>query len=543
MKKLLLLTGVSAISLAAFAADGTEPTKINDAFIQKISSNGKYAVSLLSESRLDIINLETGERDSYRYTEENDASYYNGIGKCISDNGILVGGTTFSSAEYWKDGDWHVLPLPDGAVYSNTANAITPDGSRICGMIGVGGIALDGDNLMVAPCIWNAEADGFSMPVMLPYPKQDYAGRMPQYVKAIDISGDGKTIVGMVTDAVGYINYPILYFEDNEGNWNYKIPHEDLLVPKGFEIPTYPGEYTGEYPMPTDYMTDEELEAYNEALTKYYNGELEEEPNCLDYMSGEDKEAFEKIMVEYNTWYEKFQAWSAAMTEIQEYCPSYQNNSVCISEDGLTYGCTISEGGGFPWGGQSTNNVWVFDINSDNITKYDQQDNLCLTYLANGGIVVSSTPVSYFEPSNSFILKDGEVIDMYAWMNTKMPEYASWMKQNMEFEYEGYDPETWDIVNIKEFMTGHATSNPDLSILSLSVPNIGFPEDPEAWEDPDYEPVIGFGFIFNLNADNAVKTVNPAVEENAIYDLSGRKLKEASAPGIYIINGEKKVLR
>lgn len=542
MKKILLLTGISAISLAAFAADVPEPTTLNDAFIQKISSNGKYAVSLLSEARLEIINLENGEKYSYKYTEENDASYYNGIGKCISDNGILVGGTSSSTAEYWKDGNWEVLPLPAGSVFSNTANAITPDGGRICGMLGIGGMSMDGDNLMAVPCIWNAEGDGYSMPIVLPYPDKDYSGRTPQYVKAIDISGDGKTIIGMVTDAAGFINYPILYIEDNEGNWSYKIPHENLLVPADLEIPAYPGDFTGDYPYPFNYMTDEELEAYNAALDKYYNGEISEEPDALDYMSGAEKEEYAKIKAEYDVWDQKYQAWADAMHEVQEYAPSYQNNSVCISNDGLTYGCTISEGGGFPWGGPSTNNVWIFDMNSDNITKYDQQDNLCLTYLADGGIGVSSTPVSYFSASNSFILKDGEVTGMYEWMNSKVPEYASWMKQNMEYEYEGFDDE-WNIILVREFMTGHATSNPDLSVMSLSVPNIGFTEDDEAYEDPDYEPVIGYGYIFDLKVGTAVETVLPAKAEKTIFDLSGRQLREASAPGIYIINGEKKVVR
>ena len=260
-------------------------------------------------------------------------------------------------------------------------------------------------------------------------------------------------------------------------------------------------------------------------------------------MSGESKEEYEKLMVEFNAWDVKYKEWAEAMQMVQEYCPSYQNNSVCISQDGLTYGCTISEGGGFPWGGPSSNNVWVFDINSDKITKYDQQDNLCLTYLANDGIAVSSTPVSFMaEPSNSFILKDGELIGMYDWMNSKVPEYASWMKQNMEFEYEGYDEE-WNLQLYKEFMTGHATSNPDLSIMALSVQNIGFIEDPEVWENPDYEPVIGYGYIFNINGSNAVDTLSPVATEKSIYDLSGRRLKNVSAPGIYIIDGKKKVIR
>ncbi len=103
----------------------------------------------------------------------------------------------------------------------------------------------------------------------------------------------------------------------------------------------------------------------------------------------------------------------------------------------------------------------------------------------------------------------------------------------MEFEYEGFD-DNWDLVFKKEFMTGHATSTPDLSYVALSVQNIGFVDDYDS---------IGVSFIFDINTGAAVNELRPADEAKTIYDLSGRQLKEVSAPGIYIINGEKKVVR
>ncbi|MDE7096540.1 MAG: hypothetical protein K2O47_03510, partial [Muribaculaceae bacterium] len=247
---------------------------------------------------------------------------------------------------------------------------------------------------------------------------------------------------------------------------------------------------------------------------------------------------------EYDAWQVKNQAYQDAMDELFDFAPSYQDNSVRISVDGKTYGCTIENGGGFFWGASASYNVWVFDLTSDNIVKYDEQDNLCLSYLANGGVAVASTPVNFFkrEPSYSFILKDGEIIGMYDWMNTKAPELATWMKQNMEFEYEGYDEE-YNEVLLKAFMTGHATSTPDLSVMALSVQNIGFPIDPDAYDDPDFSPVIGYGYIFNLQEGSSVESVIPVSKENTIYDLYGRKLNEVSAPGIYVIDGKKKIVR
>lgn len=548
MKKILLLSGISAIGFAALAADVPEPVKLNNVYIQAISPNGKYAVSNTSTNELVIIDLESGKKYSYT-SESDDDGFYSGIGSCLSNNGILVGGRSMSSAEYWKDDQWYPLDVPGTMGFSNTANAITPDGSRICGMIGVHGLSLDGDNLMVVPCIWNAEGDGFGKYVQLPYPETDFEGRLPQYIKAIDISGDGKTVIGMITDAVGWINYPILYFEDENGSWRYEIPHLELLVPEGTEFPKYPGDFNVMMPSEEDYMTVAELDAYNEALQEYYDsGYTLPYPQYKDYMSEDELEEFNEALAEYNVkyyaWEEKYDAWSEVFNEILDYYPNYENNSVRISNDGLTYGCSIAKRDPLSWGPRGTKyNTWVFEINSDKIYKYDQQDNLSLTYLANGGVAVASSPVSFDSLDNSFVLKDGEVTGMYDWMNSKSPEYASWMKQNMEFEYWGYDEETWDQILKKEFATGHAVSNPDLSVMALSVLNIGFDEGDDVWEDPDYEQAIGYGFIFNLNAGSAVNLVRPAAEGKVIYDLSGRQLKEVSAPGIYIINGEKKVIR
>lgn len=312
-------------------------------------------------------------------------------------------------------------------------------------------------------------------------------------------------------------------------------------MPEGVVVPEYPGLYTGVYPYPPSYMTNEQLEAYNDALQKYYNGEVDELPDCIDYMSGKEKDEYIKVKAEYDEWYAKYEAWDAVDSEIFEYAPGYEDNTVRISNDGLSYGCTIAQSTGrFS---PVAYHVWIFDINSDNITKYEQQDDLCLTYLANGGVAAASTPTNMMSPCNSFVLKDGEVTGMYDWINSKVPEYASWMKQNMEFEYLGYDEVTWDQVLMKEFITGHAVSNPDFSVMALSVQNIGFPEDEGAWDDPEFTPILGYSFIFDLNDGSSVSEIRPAAEGKIIYDLSGRKLKEVNAPGIYIINGEKKIVR
>ena len=76
-----------------------------------------------------------------------------------------------------------------------------------------------------------------------------------------------------------------------------------------------------------------------------------------------------------------------------------------------------------------------------------------------------------------------------------------------------------------------ALGNSDLSLIALGIDNY--------W---DYED-DGVTCIFDMKSGSAVSTVRPSDTETVIYDLSGRRLKNADAPGIYIFNGKKKVVR
>ncbi len=541
MKKQLLLAGMVAIGMSAFAADGNDPKVIEDAYINAMSSNGVYAVSQ-TYSGVRIFNLQTGQEYTY-LTDPDDWSsmgYTVGIGKCVSDNGIVLGGED-DAAQYWKDGEWYDLQIPENATTVNLSNAITPDGSRICGSIGVSEIDMDGDALMQVPCIWNATEDGYGMPVMLPHPDKDFTGRVPQYVTAVDISSDGKLVIGQVMDATGMISYPILYRENENGEWSYEIVHENFLMPEDTVFPEYPGGDGPQGPNYEEYMTPEELEAYDAAQTAFWNGETENFPNFADFMTEEEKAEYEKATAayqeEYEAWSVKFYDWFDVFDKCMESCPNYEFNSIRISPDGKTYACTIKEEGepdpeAWPPFGSVSYNVWVFDVNSDAITKYDQTDDLNLTYLANDGVALAATSVG--TNNNSFVLSNGGCMTMLDWMSMKSPDYAAWMKENMTFTYEAWeeDPETGEFLPVdkEELMTGRPMSTPDLSVMILSVQNV--------W---DYMTEAD-AFIF-IEGGLGVNAVRPADGEKIIYDLSGRQLKNVSAPGIYIINGEKKVVR
>lgn len=541
MKKQLLLFGILGMGLTAVAAEVPTPISFEAAYISGMSANGEYAVSQTSTG-VKIFNLATGEEKDYLVDPDDwsGMAYTVGLGKCVSNNGIVVGGTDVA-VQYWKDGEWYDLEVPEYATSTNLANAITPDGKRICGSIGVSELVFDGDGLMQVPCIWNATDKGYGEPVMLPHPDKDFTGRVPQYVTAVDISDDGKVIIGQVMSATGMIAYPILYKENEKGEWSYEIVHENFLMPEGTVFPEYPGDGP-EGPNITDFMTEEESQAYNDAVSAYFAGESTVWPEASDYMTKEEIAAYEeaeaKFQVEYEEWSVKFNAWFEVMDTCLETCPGYVFNSVLVSPDGLYYGCTIEvkeksePGSWFPFG-SSSYNVWVFDVNSNAITKYDQNDDFNLTYLANNGVALAATSIGGV--GNSFVLSNGDYQSMFDWMNSKCPEYASWIKENMTFSFEEYvwndEIEDYDLVVKEEMMTGRPISTPDLSMMALSVPTV--------W---DYA-TESIAFFFDMKAADSVDTIRPESEEMNIYDLSGLKLKSAKASGIYIINGKKVVVR
>ena len=540
MKKILLLSGMTAVGLAAMAADVPEPQVYNDAYFYSMSANGQWAVSQ-TQAGIRIFNLATGHIDDYM--TEDIYMYSCGIGKCISDNGIMVGSTDSMNPEYWKDGEWNVLEVTDDATDVSLCNAITADGSRICGSIGVGGISYDGDALMQAPCIWNAEGDAYGEPVMLPYPELDFTGRVPQYVTAVDISDDGKKVIGQVMNATGMISYPILYTENENGEWSYEIIHPELLMPEGMVYPEYPGDGP-RMPQAEDYMTPEAKAKYDEAVQACIeSGFMIPYPEAVDYLTETEKAQYEADLAEYEVkneeWNNAFNAWFDLFNECIDKAPGYEFNSVRIAPDGKTFGCTIGKidpENPFAWG-YSFFNVWVFDIATGEITKYEQLNDLNLTYLGNDGVSLASTSLG--NASNSYVLKDGKFETMYYWMSKQCPEYASWMNENMRFSYTVYefDEETGEpieIVKEDELMTGRAVGTPDLSKLGLTVQNI--------W---DFMTEAD-GYIFDVKAGqvSGVESVRPAEDgEKVIYDLSGRILNDVTAPGIYIVNGEKKVVR
>ena len=401
MKKFLHLLMIAALVVPE-GINAQKPKVYPDNAFRWLSPNGIYAVSSLYET-LTIHNLVTGEENEY--VEE----YFGGNGNAVSNNGIVVGSSALTeSAAYWKNGQWYDIESAAGRTLSY-ANGISIDGSRIVGTVSPDSYAGDFEGLMLVPCYWDVQEDGTVGELhLLPFPNKDLTGRTPQYVTAISVSNDGKTIAGQIQDFSGFIVQPIIYQQNEDGEWNYTLIQNDLYHPEGIVLPEDPGDFEGTEPSYEDYMTEEELAAYLEAVDNYYNSQpiypeftdfmSEEEraaylaaveefyetwegdfPNYEDYMTAEELAAYleavdnyynsqpiypeytdfmteeekaaylaayEAYMTAYNEWDEKFMTYQLAFQELAENVPILVFNNVLLSADGKSY-VTSTEKGSF----------------------------------------------------------------------------------------------------------------------------------------------------------------------------------------------------
>lgn len=490
-----------AATLLAANAEVPAPQLFNGACLYALSPDGKMAASELWGTVM-IINLATGDIDEYEFDDEVYPihDYTVGHGQCVSNNGIVVGGTGSSDASYWKGGDW--LTLGRGKATGNcVANAITHDGSRICGSIGLREIDNGEDALMQVPVVWDWDGDDFGEPVILPHPTLDIVNKIPQYCNAVDISADGKTVVGFVMDSTGFMCYPIVYREDASGNWSYEIVHPELLNPNGIVIPEYPGEW-GEIPMIDNYMTEEQIEAFYKAVNQWSE---EHEGMVMDYfdmfylaeefMDAEQYALLSDEMIPYMEWFQDMDEWHEIYDQICAESPGYDFNSAHMAPDGSAFSINVTNG-----------SPYVFSLVSDKYTHYTQFGQKNVSYFASEGrLIVYDNLYS----GHSWIIENDGQTDIYEWISAKEPSFGNWMQ-----EY--------------NFLNGIATGTPDLS-------TVGF------WQLlGDDSLYVTRSVIFDFNDGSGVETNAAAPSSNGrAFDINGRPVKDTALPGIYIVDGKK----
>lgn len=562
-RNLLLLAGVLTIG-AAFAAE--TPDVYPGCVFAQMSPDGNLVVSDDGMGALVIIDRTT---DDYSVVYDEDLCYALGVGNAVANDGTIVVSSTWGQddAAYVKDGVLYALPVKDEDTHINSAQAISADGSRICGGVGTSEWGLDGHSIMQIPVIWDRNEDGsYGMYQILPHPTTDFRDRTPQYITATCISADGKTIAGQVRDYQGFYHQPIVYQQDAEGNWSYTLLMNDVFAPEGVVWPELP-EFAGEYPDAEDFMTAEEKAAYEQALEDYqeylaeepkledfmtdeeyaewqeavenwdvtqspfppsasqfmtqdeidnYNAELDDwyaknpgQPYADEFLTGESKEAYLAALAAYQeyveNYYEALDEYDAIVQELSANIPSFVFNLSQVSPNGR-FLSTVSEEREDFWS-PSIYTPYIFDLETGEITVKDF--NALTTWVGDKGELLVAHAFTPIDPSirNTYILLDreGEFEAIQDFIQRENPELYQWMDENMRHDYTDYVyDEEWGSYEPVEVEKGWFTGT---SVASSDLSVIASWEF-NIWDE--YAQAYWFSYIlptqFSLGFSSAVQS-------------------------------------
>lgn len=566
MKKILLLMGGALLGSATIAQAET-PEKIAGAMLSRISANGEWAVSC-GDGSFSVYNLKTGDI----YTAEVDEDDYNafyeaGYGNPVSDNGIVVGSTTYTGgAAYWHitddapEGEWVLLPVLDES--TSCAHGITPDGSRIVGTSARPGVSYGDDAVHSVPLLWQRNAEGTYDMVELPYPTVDFTGkRVPQYIITHAISEDGTKIFGQVTDYAGFMHTQIVYNEQADGSWTYEYLHPELQT-LGYTFPDWEP-YTGpSYPQQTDFMSDDEKEAYDDACDAwdYYSGDSY--PVVTDFMTEEEIAAYNAAMAEYKEAHEAWEEIDDAFTDVywqvyDEGAPDFLMNTLAMSSNGQY--AVASKGEGDYWSGY-TYTPYLFNLatgeytiyatesddetSGDDTTTGDDDDDyldddfgvgstssntlsICANAVSNNGDILGATTcldgylrLSWIKPANG-----EEFVRLHDYMATVDADAAEWMEIYLPGDViVGVDDDTYEYEYAEELLDGLPVCDANMKTIVSWVYNM-FAEDYD-----DYQ----YSLVFRLPETSGIQSVAAATDKSFSV--------KASRNGEITINGDAKLL-
>lgn len=545
MKKTLLL-GVAALSAASVWA--AEPFILNDVQVQAISPDGSIIVSEWYGT-VSLYNANDGSLINSFGDEE--FAYSIGLGNCIATDGTLVGAVPMGAA-YLKGSEWIELDLPE-TVFGSYAHGITPDGSVIVGNVGTAPISTDDtETPMMVPAIWERQADGtYSAIRMLPYPEHDFTGRVPQYVTALAVSDDGNTVFGQVQDFTGAMATLIVYTRKADDSWEYRVAN-NLVNPDNLTFPEWPGDGP-QYVDPESFLTEDELEEYYDAVQNYDWDSEDPYPLPTDFMTEEELAAYEAAQAKFEEenaiYMEKYEAFMQVYQEcLDKGQPSLYNN-VKLSRGGKTVVTTtvIVEDDPDSWMGfKETYFPMLVNIDSFDYSLKNSDNIIVSCACADGTILGFKEEVGKWR--EAVIYPDGsdDFVSMYDFFTTRNPESAAWIKENMFRDIEMYDFSSGGFVTMNDAaFTGTPFATPDLTVFATAVAQI--------WDPEDMTNVLTYVFagvpagVKDVAADAAelgvkvLKGGRIAIEGNAtmvtVYDMNGLKVYSGVPTGTVVETG------
>lgn len=550
MRKLLLL---SLALTAATAGYAQEPENWNGVDVIP----GFYGFKMSHDGVQIVGDAEDGSTVYYNRVTKT-AYYYEGCdfgrGYVVSDAGMIVGTRLIDSddmsnqAVVMQDGKWYTPNVLQGFVTSNI-HSITPDGSRICGVVGRG---MGPTN---EPFYCDIDAEGnFGQIQYLPTPPKDLLGATPMYCTANWMSADGKTIAGQVVEGRGVLLYPIIYTQDSQGSWSYSLPAEHLFNPEGYDLPKPVGEFEDEfpgveYPDVMKYISPDKMSLWDEYYNKWETNGFDEEYDPyshLDlFLTAENLEkyleatiAYDNALLEYSDMITEY--WEE-VDRIADTSVFFVRNAAALSMDGKWY---ASSGEVFASGndieGYFYNWVpYLFNLETGEYMEIGSREATLVTNeVTTDGNVICATPAGGALPPVSYIYlnEKDEIMSLYGYVNSLNSEYGAWME-----EYLTGDVQVGETDYERATVTGTAEASNDLSVISAGV----------------MASALGYGGYFmtyildDLSAGVEELQIDPTVDGlYRVYNLQGVKVLETKDPsvvnslgkGLYIINGKKVLL-
>lgn len=575
-KSLCLATAVTTAFVGM--AEVKTPVTYDGASFQKMSANGRYVVSELL-GIVTVYDLTEGTSLEFAPDENYENYYYLGHGNCITADGKTIVGSTIENgtASYLVNGEWHNLEVQDYDMI-NSANGITADGSRICGCIGLNAMTME-DVIMQIPAYWDRNADGtYGEYKILPHPEQDFFGQKPQYVSAIAISNDGKTIVGQMTFNSGFYVCPVVYTQDDKGEWSYSLPTEALFNPDKIEPVENPGDGP-DYPTYEGFISQAGLEAYEAAETEWYASQpnpddfaTEDEyytainewydsyPSAFSFMTEEEIAALEAAKAEYEEWSLKFDEYLTYMNEVIESSPNFLYNNVMLSTDGkklvATVSRTVPNDDPMSWMPfKEVNTPCTIDIATGEFSLVDTELSISACGAADNGVILAVSDI-YATPMTGYIIKDGAVQTVAEYITSVSPELGTWINENMKHEVVTggeYDEVAGEWIEYTEelLFVGMPVATPDLGIIAV-------------WTMAEWNDYFVEGTVFDLASAAGVSAIaaegkNLQAGKNGsvivpagfasleVYNVGGKCVKTVAAPcgtvelglgnGVYIVKG------
>lgn len=555
----------SSLLLLPCAQSMAQDLKTAQNYVFSISSeNGKYTCT----DKLGIMYLWNTEKDD-DVTTFNDQYY---TCSSVSNDGVIAGTVGAIGAEkpalITTEGITY-LPMPDDREWNyGMARGITSDGKMVCGLLSDGSVSVMDDVTTIFPFVWEIDGDNITC-TELPYPEKDFTGRAPQGFHPMMVSEDKNRILGREIDYSGMGGVLMVWERTAPGEpWTYKVLGEDIIYKDGPDFPECPKEPTKvNY---EDYMTADEIEAYNKAYDEWWNGEIiGDAPDPVDYITDPERrnayiEAYNKYVDEYTDYTNKFfEFLDIYYQRRSEYTLGVY--SFGGSFNGRYMSCTLQKEGMENGSYEKYTYPCYYDIDDDYKFVSLEEDRFKNTYVgsitdAGDVVIVNPTDAGQYTPRNSRVIPAGQSdpITIYDYLSKKHDgkiNRQSFVEAGFELSWLSYD-NTDEPVEITDSLA--------LGPVSLSADGmnaIGSVADPNlytytSWALNSFNTTgISTAKVHSTEAvlrsnviENGMIEFVADVKRATLYDLSGATLysgtpagRSIAAPakeGIYVIQSK-----